>query len=280
MSGFNHDPAPQFGKAEYVGAPGNDHCQYCHQAISGTYYRVNKAMACPGCAEKMRGSIATDSHATYMRALLFGIGAAIAGLALYATVAIVTGIVMGYLSLAVGWIIGKAMLKGSRGAGGRRYQITAAALTYLAVSLAAVPVGIHYSMKRHAKIVLQQSKQRQSQQQLADEQRQLEQESGQQSQKAPAPEPQPGSAQGANQAPEQQPAQAGPAPVRKGIMAVVAGLALWGIESPFLRLAGSTVGGIIGFVILMVGIRIAWQMTAGHAVEIFGPFEAAKNNPT
>ncbi len=64
---------------------------------------------------------------------------------LYATFAIATGIIIGYISLAVGWMIGKAIMKGSGGVGGRRYQITAAALTYCAVSMAAVPIGIHYA---------------------------------------------------------------------------------------------------------------------------------------
>jgi hypothetical protein len=74
---------------------------------------------------------------------LYGIGAAVAGLILYATFAIATGIVIGYVSLAVGWMVGKAILKGSGGVGGRRYRITAALLTYAAVSMAAVPIWIH-----------------------------------------------------------------------------------------------------------------------------------------
>ena len=38
---------------------------------------------------------------------------------------------------------GKAMHLGSRGVGGRRYQLVAVLLTYLAVSLSAVPIAIH-----------------------------------------------------------------------------------------------------------------------------------------
>jgi len=34
------------------------------------------------------------------------------------------------------------------------------------------------------------------------------------------------------------------------------------------------VSGLIGLVILFVGIRIAWTMTAGNPVEIAGPFNA------
>jgi hypothetical protein len=126
-----NSPTPQFGTAEYVGSPGDDHCQFCHQPISGNYFRVNEAMACLGCAEKARGELAKDTHAAYMRGLLYGIGAAVVGMILYATFAITTGIIIGYVSLAVGWMVGNAILKGSGGVGGRRYQITAVLLTYL-----------------------------------------------------------------------------------------------------------------------------------------------------
>src|SRR5580693_4560017 len=67
-------------------------------------------------------------------------GAAIAGLVGYAAFGIITGIQIGYISLAVGWLVGKAMRTGSRGIGGLRYQIAAALFTYAAVSMAAIPI--------------------------------------------------------------------------------------------------------------------------------------------
>src|ERR1700688_524221 len=141
------DPSPQFGTAEYIGKPGNDHCQFCYQPLAGNYYRINKSIACSRCAEKMRGTLATDSHAAFTRALLYGIGAAILGMILYAVFEIATGLIVGYVSLAVGWMVGTAMMKGSHGVGGRRYQIVAVLLTYAAVSMAAAPVWIHYGNK-------------------------------------------------------------------------------------------------------------------------------------
>src|SRR5207245_4452443 len=152
-----NNPTPQFGTVEYVGSPGNDHCQFCHQPIAGVYYRANDAMACSACAEQMRGELAKDSHGAFVRGLLFGIGAAIVGLILYATFAIVTGIVIGYASLAVGWMVGKAIVKGSGGVGGRRYQIAAVLLTYAAVSMAAIPIWIYYARQQRAKHPQQQN---------------------------------------------------------------------------------------------------------------------------
>ena len=66
----------------------------------------------------------------------------------FANLALATGLVIGFVSLAVGFIVGKAMNFGSRGVGGRRYQIAAALLTYIAVSMSAVPIAIH-QMRAH-----------------------------------------------------------------------------------------------------------------------------------
>lgn len=74
----------------------------------------------------------------FLRAILFGCGAAILGSLLYAAFTIATHIEIGYVALGVGYLIGKAMMAGSGQRGGRNYQIAATVLTYLAVSMTAV----------------------------------------------------------------------------------------------------------------------------------------------
>ena len=83
----------------------------------------------------------------FTQALLYGIGAAIVGSLAYAGFTIVTHIEIGYVALGVGYLVGKAMLAATGGVGGRRYQIAAAVLTYLSVSMAAVP-EILYSVHK------------------------------------------------------------------------------------------------------------------------------------
>jgi hypothetical protein len=56
------------------------------------------------------------------------------------------------------------------------------------------------------------------------------------------------------------------------------GLAFIGLASPFLELQ-DPIHGIIGLVILFVGIRIAWQLTAGPKVDILGPFTVGVSSP-
>ncbi len=236
---FNN-PAPQFGTAEYIGKPGGDHCQYCHQPIAGTYFRANDAMTCPACAQQMRGQLANDSHAAYVRGILFGVGAAILGMALYATFAIVTGIVIGYASLAVGWLVGTAIIKGSNGVGGRRYQIAAGLLTYAAVSIAAVPIQIHYSNEH---------KHKQTQQQYSQQSDGAQSDQSQDSTSKPK--------------------------MKMNIFTALGTLALLGLASPFLDLFSNPLGGLIGLVILFVGIRIAARLTAAKPLQIYGPFASS-----
>jgi hypothetical protein len=227
---------PQFSTAEYKSA-GQDVCVGCSSALSGNYYRVNGSLACEGCMQKVRARIPADSHSAFVRAILFGVGGALLGLILYSAFSILTGIIIGYVSLAVGWLVGSAIRKGSQGVGGRRYQLAAVALTYAAVSLSAIPIGISYYWKEDRPKTAQ----------------------------AEASRPAAGTS--ASLAPEATPRQ------KKSFGTAVAALLLAGLASPFLELQGG-VSGIIGLVILFVGIRIAWKMTAAPALEIHGPFQA------
>jgi len=241
---------PQFQKAEY-GSATAERCKLCSQPLGATYYRVDGALACQSCAEKAKSAAPKDSHIDYTRGLIFGIGGAIAGLALYATFTIVTGLIIGYVALAVGYIVGRAIKFGSKGAGGIRYQITALVLTYMAVSLAAIPIGISQAMKERP----------------AQHQARVETQvpSDGSSVEAP-PESQPES--------QNNPADA-PRPQRPHVAvgSVLLGLLFVGLASPFLALRDSF-SGIIGLVILSVGLRIAWRMTAGsEGGQVVGPFK-------
>ena len=139
---------PQFATAEFAPNAAAIACAVCQRPISGPYFQINGAQACAECARKVQEQTPKDSHAAFVRALMFGIGGALAGFALYVIFALATGLVIGWVSLAVGFIVGKAMSLGSRGVGGRRYQLVAVLLTYLAVSMSAVPIAIH-QMRQH-----------------------------------------------------------------------------------------------------------------------------------
>ena len=155
--------------------------------------------------------------------MLFGVGEVFFGRGIDVGFALATGWMIGYISLAVGYIVGKAIALGSGGVGGRRYQLAAVLLTYSAVSLAAVPIAMSQHMK-HTSV----------------------------QQQAPASEP------AVVHAPKMSFARA------------VGMLTLLGLASPFLELADPA-HGIIGLIILFVGIRIAWKITAASQANLSGP---------
>lgn len=139
--------APQFATAEYSNKAAETVCKACAQKISGAYYRVNGVPACASCAQRLKDQLPQDSHQAFVRGVLLGIGGAIVGFGIYVAFALSTGWMVGYISLLVGYLVGKAMAFGSGGVGGRRYQVVAVLLTYMAVSLAAVPIAISAHMK-------------------------------------------------------------------------------------------------------------------------------------
>jgi hypothetical protein len=201
-SGEGLSPAaqtPQFLKAEYGSQPGTQLCAICGGSIGVRSYVVDSKLACARCAAAGGAKLAGDSHAAFMQSLIFGAGAAILGLVCYSAFTIVTHFYLGYVALAVGWLVGKAMMMGSKGVGGARYQIAAVFLTYAAISLASVPILVARTL------------------------------------------------------------QSGEANI--DWTSVAGKLVSWGIASPFLELERG-VSGAIGLVILFVGLRIAYRMTA------------------
>jgi hypothetical protein len=173
-----------------------------------------------------------DSHSFFVRGVLFGIGGALLGLAIYAAVAIATGFVLGLVSLAVGYIIARAILMGSGGRTGRRYQIVAALLTYAAVSLAAIPIAVSQIWKIEAEL-----------------------------RKNPATAAE---LRGATPVSTSAPADAPAGEEPIALLPSAGRLIVIGLSSPFLDLQEGSQG-IIGLIILAVGIRIAWRMTGDAA---------------
>jgi hypothetical protein len=207
-----NSPVPQFATAEYANQTGAATCKACGKALGTSHYRVNGVVTCAHCAERIKENLPEDSHAAFVRGITFGVGGAVLGLVLYVAFALTTGLEIGFVSLAVGYIVGKAIVMGSKGQGGRRYQVAALMLTYMAVSLSAVPVALY-----------------------------------------------------------QHTAETG---VPSFDIARVGALVLLGLAAPFLDLSDLT-HGVIGLIILLVGIRIAWRLTAGKRVNIIGPLTDA-----
>jgi hypothetical protein len=262
MSTNEQQDVPQFQTAEFAGSQSTgDTCCICRQPIAGSFYRINRAKACAACSQRVQASTPRDTHATFSRAILYGLGGALLGLILYSAVGILLHLEIGYVALAVGFLVGKAMMMGSGNVGGRRYQWVAVALTYAAVSLSAVPIAIaQYSGTTTAHV------------------RQVGG-TGVQDRGITPPD--------AAQAPDaaqtdasSSDASSSPAPAAHKMAHTPANpgkalgmLLILGLASPLLEFAGSPVGGALGLIILLVGVRIAWRLTkAGPLPTVEGPY--------
>jgi len=249
----DHSSIPQFGTAEYSHVPGSETCEICSVQISTVYYRFNSQnaakMVCEECSARIRAEQKVDSNPLFARALIFGIGGAILGMILYATVVIVTGWTIGYLALAVGWLVGRAMMMGSKGTGGRRYQIAAVLLTYVAISLYFIPTVIAYNLKHQSALHQQHGSTGNAGGQDA-------------------------SAQSDNDVDQTGEGNVSHSNKTQGVSSLfgwILALVGLGLISPFTALIDPA-HGVINLVILFVGLSFAWRATQGQSFSVDGPY--------
>lgn len=122
-------------------------CVACKQHIAKTYYHAQGQVVCELCAQRIQSGQQAPPVAALGRAVLYGVGAALAGCTLYALVSIVTGWEIGLVAIVVGYMVGRAVRLGSHGLGGRPQQILAVLLTYFAITTSYIPVFIYQAIK-------------------------------------------------------------------------------------------------------------------------------------
>jgi hypothetical protein len=239
-----HTTELQFQRAEPIsnGTPSanNFPCMACRKSIAGAYYRAAGQAVCPDCAQRIRGSRQSLKGPELMGALVYGLGAAIAGSALYALVTIITGYQLALISIVVGVMVGKAIRYASQGRGGRPQQIMAAALTYVAISVSFSAVGIyHFVTDRKPPVANVKSNS------LA----------GQSDTNSAAP-------------------QNGTRPTSRNLIIVLAAVAALFLGAPFFALSAG-LSGLLTVFIMFIGIQRAWKITGSPGLLVTGPYAAA-----
>jgi len=134
-------PDLQFDRAVFgADAPTTFTCALCEQAITGSYYDVNARATCPSCHDQLVAANGVDlGMRGVLAAIGAGIGAGVLGALLYYAVLAISGYEIGLIAIAVGLMVGHAVKWGSGGRGGRRFQILAVTLTYVAIVSTYVP---------------------------------------------------------------------------------------------------------------------------------------------
>jgi hypothetical protein len=231
-------------------------CTTCRAAVTTAYYQVNGQPVCRSCRATLHASAETPrGSGPFVLALLFGIGAGIAGAVIYYAVIAITHFEIGIVAILIGYMVGLAVRKGAGGGGGRRFQVLAALLTYASVAFAYTPLAVHQVMKSSRPA----------------QQKQQNTESGETADISPLP----AAAEEAAPLEERSRPTAGQ-PFLGATMVLGLVLAL-----PVLVVIGSFPSGLISAFIILIGMRQAWRMTAVPSLEILGPFRVgASQAPT
>lgn len=142
----------QFETAEYAGdqPPAEMKCGTCGQPIANQYYSVGTLIVCPQCRDEYLAHRHSGTRLSrFFSAIGLGLLAALAGSILWFAVRKFSGYEIGLIAIVVGFLVGKAVSKGSRGRGGWGYQLLAVFLTYSSIVVQYVPDVIEMLIKEH-----------------------------------------------------------------------------------------------------------------------------------
>ena len=221
-------------------------CSLCQTPFEAEYFDVGGQQICRACSEKVAYQTATPREIrTLVRAAIAGVIAALLGAALYFAVIAISGFEVGLVSIAIGYMVGYGVRLGTRGRGGRRFQVIALVLTYWAIGLAYSSLAIKAVFDKRA-------------------------EGAATSVSGPQKSGESPSATPAGQSPGTDEEKA---PVTGGQF-VFGLLSLLGFTfvMPVLAIAGDMPGGLISGGIILFGMMQAWRMTAAPVVTVTGPY--------
>jgi hypothetical protein len=248
----NVSPELQFDRVD-TGLPGDATaakpgvvCAVCGKSIDTQYYHVNGKPICENCRYVVLSATVTPRTAgPLVRAGIFGLGAAIAGAAIYYAVIAIANLEIGIVAILIGYMVGYSVRKGAGGRGGRRFQILAVALTYWSVGLAYAPLAMKQSSQGR-------------------------------SDKTASTTDSPDTGRIANPVGAKAKTAAddtsGPISGRAAALAFGA-LFVLVFALPVLSVISSLPMGLISAFIIFIGLRQAWSMTAAPKLDISGPYK-------
>ena len=113
-------------------------CAGCGRGISDEYFEIGGRIACRNCSTALTSAAAGTKR--FVRALMFGGGAAFLSMILWYAVIKLADMELGLIAIGVGLFVGMAVRRGAAGLGGWKYQALAMVLTYGAVTVCKVPL--------------------------------------------------------------------------------------------------------------------------------------------
>lgn len=123
-------------------APGAAACSRCGATLRGSYHMIGDSMACAKCRyaaqSQQQGG---DDGSAVVRAIGYGLAVAAAGALIDYAYALATGDDVPIVVILVAYAAGLAVRKASGGRGGRKFQVIAMVMAYIAMGAAFVPLA-------------------------------------------------------------------------------------------------------------------------------------------
>jgi hypothetical protein len=249
----------RFDRATYASGSGaTAPCTVCKKPLGDRYWKWQQHIVCDACRNGLAATLeSSQSASSFGKALLQGGLVALGCGVAYAIFVGVTKIQLAIATIGIAFVIAKVVRKASRGVSGRRFQVLAVALTYVASAMGYAP-GIFKALgdtsEQHASPAA--------------------------SVAAPTGGAVPTTA--ADSASAVAPTTSGPGQATTGnndaaqkpmgalglVLGIVLILALI-LAAPFLELTDAP----IGFLIVLFGLWEAWKLSRGVPVALEGPFQ-------
>ena len=237
-------------------------CANCGSAITTEYFHVAGQPVCANCRGALEAMTATPrGWRPFLKAGAFGVGAAIAGAVIYYAVIAITGWEIGIVAILIGYMVGYMVRKGAGMKGGRRFQILALVLTYWAVGLAYSPIVFKTLAGKDAKKATVTA---------SDSIRKSPTDSGRASSSTDSLTKTSASTARGKKA---------PLTGREWLLGLGALLFLT-FALPVVTVVGSLPSGLLSGLIILIGLRQAWQMTRAPQLNISGPYKVAASSST
>jgi hypothetical protein len=137
-----------FDRATYATA--GEHgalCAHCNGPLGDQYWQWQSRAVCDGCRGRLTAVLErSQSNKAFGSAVLLGGATALGCGILYAVFVSLTKYQLALATIGIAYVIAKVMRRCSAGVGGRRYQVLAVVLTYLASAMGYAP-GVWAELK-------------------------------------------------------------------------------------------------------------------------------------
>jgi hypothetical protein len=232
-------------------------CSRCQRRMTQSYFTLSDKPYCGDCKAGIEQVVVRGRRpAAFFKAMLFGTGAAVAGAIVYYGVLAVLELEIAIVAILIGYMVGYAIRRAVP-SGGRRYQIMGAALTYLAVGLAYMPIAIKGARDSDKTVASANAKSSAPHDttRVADSATSTTNSAAARTDSGDTPEKE--------------------AKRRRSFLMASGLLIGFALALPILVVVGSMPSGLISVLIIGLGMRQAWRMTAAANLAFLGPLKVS-----